>query len=248
MPLLVEDLSVWNIAHRWAGYDPDTCRLRHPLLVKDYFKLLISAVLNGELFCETLILAKRPSKSKADPKYYLRTHLDDIYACLAGDRYSRKMLEHAYITRFDFREWCENLSIPPPDFWFPDGWNDSFYMPEGGTRAFWAQHLEPKEDGGFSIRFDIPKEKLAGEADGADSLEEGNISLRANQKAKQRAQQFAIKDWKQSPDKTIAQIIRSEEFLCLPDVSHYGESAHRKWVSRVAPINIKGKKGRPRNS
>jgi hypothetical protein len=247
MPLLTEDLSVWDIAHRSANYDPDIYRLRHPLVVKDYFKLLLGAVLNGELFSETLILAKRPANSNADPKYYIRTHLHDINACLAGVRYNRKLLKQALIARYDFQEWCENLAIPLPEFWFPTGWNYSFDMPEGGTRAFWVQHIEPEEHGGFSIQFDT-HEAIEVETLLPSNADEQTKPLRANQKAKISAQEFAMEHWKQHPEKTIAQITRDKAFLMLPDISHYGESAHRKWISQVAPFNIKGKKGRPRNN
>lgn len=149
MPLLAGSLSVWEIAHRWAGYDPDSFRFRHPLLVKDYFKLLLDAILDGQLFCETLTLAKRPTDSKADPKYYIRSHLDDINAGIWGGRYNRKLLKWASIQRDDFQEWCEALSIPLPEFWCPSGWKHHFEMPEGGTRAFWAYHVEPDEPGDF---------------------------------------------------------------------------------------------------
>ncbi len=54
MALLTDNLSIWEIAHRWGGFDPDRYRIFHPLLVKDNFKLLIGAILDGEIFCETI--------------------------------------------------------------------------------------------------------------------------------------------------------------------------------------------------
>jgi hypothetical protein len=215
--------------------------------VKDYFKLLLVAVLNGELFCETLILAKRPIESKANPLYYLATHLNDIYDCLEGVRYNKKLMRHAFISRYDFQEWCKNLSIDLPEFWFPPGWNYSFEMPEDGTRALWAQHVEPEEGGDYAVRFDLPEESPTNENQATNSDIEDK-PLRANQKARLRAQQFALDIWKRYPERSIAVIVRSEEFLLLPDVSHYGESAHRKWISQVAPIGIKGKRGRPKST
>ena len=63
-----------------------------PLAVKDNSRLLMHAILQGEIICETMTLAKHPPDSKADPKYYIRTYADDVYACIHGARYNRKLL------------------------------------------------------------------------------------------------------------------------------------------------------------
>ena len=155
MPLISESLSVWDIAHRWAGYDPSEFRLRLPMLVKDYSRLLFNEILEGHLFCETLLQAKRPSDSKADPKHYIRSHLDDVYLCVWGKKYKRKLLKWASISRYDFEEWCGRYSIPLPDFWFPAGWNRNFDWPELGPKALWVYHIEPDEPGGVVYGFDL---------------------------------------------------------------------------------------------
>ena len=93
MPLLVDDLSVWNIGFRWAGYDPDLLWLRLPLPVKDNFRLLMSAILEGEILCGTLTLAKLPIGSKSDPNFYIHTYIDKIYQCIGGHRYDRKLFK-----------------------------------------------------------------------------------------------------------------------------------------------------------
>ncbi|KKK67624.1 hypothetical protein LCGC14_2952210 [marine sediment metagenome] len=129
MALITDELSVWDISHRWISYDPEGFRFRYPLGVKDNFKLLFEAILHGELFCQTLILAKRPDDSKADPKYYIRTHIDEIYDCIHGSAFNKKLLKWALISRNDFKEWCEHRSIPLPEFWFPPGWKYEFEQP-----------------------------------------------------------------------------------------------------------------------
>lgn len=70
MPLITEELSVWDIGLRWAGHDPDHLWLRLPLTAKDNFRLLMEAILSGEIICNTLTLAKLPPDSKADPRFY----------------------------------------------------------------------------------------------------------------------------------------------------------------------------------
>lgn len=147
MALLNDDLSVWDIAFRWAGYDPDRLWFRLPLPVKDNFRLLMGAILEGEILCGTLTLAKLPHGSKADPNFYIRTYMDDVYHCIQGLRYDRKLLRWATLGRLDFLQWCEIRGIPAPEFWFPPGWKLEFEMPEFGTHAMWATHVEPETDG-----------------------------------------------------------------------------------------------------
>lgn len=130
MPLIVDDLSVWDIGFRWAGHDPDRLWLRLPLPVKDNFRLLIDAVLKGELDCITITLEKRhfePDEKEFSAYYWL----DDIYACIHGRHYNRKLLRWAHVERSDFNLWCERMNVPLPDFWFPSGWNLKYELPEG---------------------------------------------------------------------------------------------------------------------
>lgn len=250
MALITDSLSIWDISFRWAGYDPDWLYLKYPLTVKDNFKILFQAVLDGEVFCETLTLAKRPHDSQADPRYYSRTYIDEIYDCIAGVRYNKKLLKWAIISRYDFREWCERRAIPLPEFWYPPGWNDEFEEPAFGTRATWATHVEPDEPGGFSLHFEIPDEIKAaqrGERIINPSEDSESPPLKPNSKVKLCSQQIASQLWKEHPDRTIAEMMRDEIILKYSGAANYGESALRKWLSEIAPVHIKGKRGRPRN-
>lgn len=256
MALLAEELSVWDIAFRWAGYDPDRFLFRYPLDVKDNFKLLMSSVLSGEIFCETLILEKRPPDSKADPKYYIRTHLDDVYACIWGHYYKKHLLKWARVSRGDFKEWCGRRSIPLPEFWFPPGWKENFEWPEYGTRAFWAKHVEPDQEGDFSIRFDIPEQGdsknfryLISNHYAEEPPEFVSDSLRPNQLAKLVVQRMATKIWEEDSDNSIniTQMARHSVIQKYSGADHYEEGTIIKWIREVAPTHIKGKRGRPRN-
>lgn len=176
MPLLVDDLSVWDICFRWAGYDPDRIWLRLPLPVKDNFRLLMGAILEGEILCGTLTLAKLPPGSKADPRFYIRTYIDEVYECIHGHRYDRKLLRWATLERMHFLEWCEIRGIPAPEFWFPTGWKLEFEMPEFGTHALWATHVEPETDGTLShISYESHPSFRRETIDESDS-EEGDLS------------------------------------------------------------------------
>ena len=87
MPLIADELTVWDISFRWADYDPTKFWFRLPLAVKDNSRLLMTAILHGEIICETMTLAKLPSSSKADPRYYLRTYIDGDL-CTAGSEFT----------------------------------------------------------------------------------------------------------------------------------------------------------------
>ena len=78
MPLLHDELSVWEIGFRWAGRDPDRVWLRFPLQVRDNFRMLMDAILNGHLDCATLSLRKwKPeTDDKELQQFFIRYHLD----------------------------------------------------------------------------------------------------------------------------------------------------------------------------
>jgi len=79
MPLLVDDLSVWDIGFRLAGHDSRKLWFRIPLEVEDHFRNLMVAILKGDLSCVTITLEKRDFDS--DEKVFSVYHwLDDIYA------------------------------------------------------------------------------------------------------------------------------------------------------------------------
>lgn len=255
MALLTEQLSIWDISFRWSGYDSDCFYIIYPLTVKDNFRLIMEAVLRGELYCETLTLEKRPPESKADPKYYIRTYIDDVYECIWGQRFNKKLLKWATISRDDFHEWCQRRSIPLPEFWFPKGWKYDFEWPEYGTRAFWARHVEPQEPGGFSLHFDIPEKNdskniryLISQKDPEEKSDiEPDSNLRPNQLTKLIVQRIALKIWEDPDNKNIniSQMARHEVILKYAGVEHYEPGTITKWVREVAPVNIKGKRGRP---
>ncbi len=262
MPLIADELTVWDISFRWAGYDPTKFWFRLPLAVKDNSRLLMHAILHGEVVCETITLAKLPPDSKADPKYYIRTYTDEIYACIHGVRYNRKLLRWSAINRMDFNEWCERRGIPPPEFWFPPGWKLDFEMPEFGTVAMWATHIEPKNEGDYAIRYDHPdfvryrenRDEQRNSPDSKTQREETNQSeppesgkiLRINQQIRIACQQIAREIWKKEPHRTIASVVVDELIQEYGGAAPYNEDTVREWIKEVAPLEVSKRRGRPR--
>jgi hypothetical protein len=245
MALITNSLSVWDISFRWAGFDPDRIFFRLPLLVKDNFRVLMEAILSGEILCETLTLAKRPSKSKADPNYYIRTHIDDVYACMWGKKYNRKLLKWAVIERYSFKEWCERRGIPLPEFWFPPGWEDDFKRPEAGTLAILASHQEPEQEGGFSIRYKHPLSEDDNSEAITEPLLDDRPSLRQNQLRRIACQQIALEIWGNDISRTIPSIVEDEVIQNYGGGRYYNKDTVKGWIKVVAPPEVKSRRGRP---
>lgn len=111
MALLNERLSVWELGFRWAGLTPGALRLGIPAAVEDHFRALSGALLNGELVSRTLPL------ESAGERMVLA-----LIDCVAGSRYSRRVLKSTFIERRHFKTWCEWRGLALPEFWFPPGW------------------------------------------------------------------------------------------------------------------------------
>lgn len=192
MSLLNDDLSVWEIGFRWAGYDPDQFRFHLPLLVRDNFRLLTDAILCDHLYCLTLSSEKYQGDDPFEAQLHIRYWLDDVYACIEGQGYSKKMLKWGRIERPAFQRWCERRNIPLPDFWFPQGWaleyqweEDALVVSElSGDADFSAQ--EAAEGMGASEGIPTPIEsKVVGDLSPTADMQaepESFKRLRRNQK------------------------------------------------------------------
>ena len=120
MPLLDDNLSLWNISFRWAGLDPDALKYRFyiPAAVKDNVRLLMQAIITNVLWCKSL----RPDPLLGPDSDNDRIKADKFYDCFVGNKYHQDFLKSHTIYRSDFAHWCNRLGIPFPEFWFPAGW------------------------------------------------------------------------------------------------------------------------------
>lgn len=249
MALDTAELSVWDIAFRWSGHDPARYRLRLPLLVRDNFRVLMNAILSGEIICPTLCLDKLPSGSKADPRYYIRTHIDDVYACIHGTKFSRKLLKWATLERSSFLEWCSCRGIVPPEFWFPPGWKYAYESPDGIHPGLIVRHNEPSDENTFaSFTYEWPEREFEADSDViAEVAEEAsNPSLRQNQLAKIACQQIAVAIWQKEPSRRIAEVIRDELIQEYGGAKYFNDDTVREWIKVVAPADVRARRGRPR--
>ncbi|CAG1004297.1 hypothetical protein MTYP_03157 [Methylophilaceae bacterium] len=276
MPLITEELSVWDIGLRWSGHDPDRLWLRLPLEAKDYFRLMMEAILSGEIICDTLALAKLPPGSRADPRFYIRTYIDEVHACIFGRRYDRKLLKWAAIDRMDFHQWCERRGITPPEFWFPPGWKLEYASDDPlSYPGCWVRHLEPDAPGTMvSLKYDPPDmgedgendvsqmeihtNISPGESDNSPQIEElpsllaeqskNEKALRDCQRIKLVCQQIASVIWEEDKSRTIASVVKDELVQKYGGASFYQDETVREWLKEVAPREVKNRRGRPRKN
>lgn len=247
MPILIEELSVLDISFRWSGYDSRRFYFRYPLEVENNFRNLMNAILTGELGCLTISLEKRDyaEDEKETSVYYW---IDDIYACIGAQHFNKKLLRYALINRYDFKQWCERMNIPLPEFWFPQGWNLEYDLPEyddypgygyerkDWTSEQWAEYAqERREYLNKSVR-DNPLEATSKD------------KMRPSQEARLACQQIAKAIWKDHPDRTIASVVKDELIQKYGGSAPYAEDTVRQWVKSVAPSHVSDRRGRPRKN
>ena len=248
MALLNDDLSLWEIGFRWQGMDPGRVWLRVPLPVRDNFRTLIDAILRLHLSCLTLSLERRTSESKAPPEFFIRYHLDDVEACIAGVRFSRKLLRWARIERWDMYLWCLRQGVPLPEFWFPPGWKLAYEWPEDGATATVDAELQPMGDAiaSGSGNTGVSTFQPATSMDSTAPVLERDKKLRDNQKSRMACEIVAASLWKREPKTTIAAMVQHEAIQQLCGGAHYDESTVREWIKVVAPDAVRQRRGRPR--
>ena len=243
MPLVVDQLQLWTIGFKWAGLNPNRVWLQIPPPVRDNFSTLLEAVLQEHLECPTLASEKYDGDDPEAAKFHIRYWLDNVYDCIHGSNYDRKLLKWAVIERSAFQDWCERRTIPLPEFWFPPGWSD-YRRPE-----YDAPTADPiPVDDMPALVPDVAGVDESAEAPALRSptQEPPPKELRDNQIARIASQQVARVIWKEEPDKTIAAMCKDERVLKYGGAQYYVEEVVRRWLKEVAPAEVSAKRGRPK--
>lgn len=255
MPLLNDELSVWEIGHRWAGYDPDSWRPGIPLPVRDNFRTLMDAILQGHLFCVTISLDKRGNDKETPHLYYIRDDLDAIYHCIQGLRYPRKLLKWARIERWAFQSWCEGYNISLPEFWFPPGWKLLYEWPELRAAAVGTQDQETPSNSELTTQPEQPPDTKEPETAPANpAVNAAPVSTESQEKYRVyerrciACQEIAKNLWKADPSLTIAALIEHEAIKVLGGGQFNAPEVVRRWIAEVAPPEVKARRGRPRKN
>lgn len=222
MPLISDHLTVWEIAFRWAGYDPDRTWWRIPLAVRDNLRTLSEAIAGDEITCLNLFDRHEVGDRDIPQMFTLESHYDAMRDCIAGTRYERKFLKFAFVERWAFLVWCQRRNIPLPEFWFPSGWLLDYQWPEAE---------------------DNPQPVNAGE-----SIEEQRQHIDARHRAKMACQQIASALWAKEPTLTIKEVANRREVQELGGGAGYEIETVQEWISPLDPRDPTKKRGRKRKN
>lgn len=150
--MIVSDyLSLWEVAHRWHGIDPNrTDSSDLPLSVQDALRYLCKAVLNGELplYVSDAIDAGDVFR---EIRYYFVDELPGaIQSCVFAREYDKVVLDGHLISRHSlFERWIRR------DEKFPDFWEDDRLISDfGGVFVKEEAHKDQKPLGSNSSLFD----------------------------------------------------------------------------------------------
>lgn len=237
MPILVDYLSVWDISFRWAGYDPRKLHLSIPLEVENHARNLIDAIHKAELACESITLEKREFE-KDEAKFSFYYWVDDFFSTTSGQSINRKLLKWAGINRLDFMQWCQRMNAPLPEFWFPQGWNLHYQLPENEIPpGLWYELKQwPKEKRKTYLDNLIKSEP--------DQSAQTDLNTRPSQMARIACQSIAINIWKLDKSVSIADMVKRSEIQELGNGKYYVYEVVRRWLSEVAPLEVKARVGR----
>lgn len=238
MPILVDELTVWDISFRWAGYDPRKFYFRIPLEVENHARNLIKAIHEAELACESITLEKREFE-KDEVKLSFYYWVDDFFSTTSGRFVSRKLLKWASINRYDFMQWCQRMNAPLPEFWFPQGWNLQYELPENDYYPGLMHDLKHWPEQARKAFFE--------NRDKSDPVK-ADLKTRPNQEARIACRQVATNIWKLEPERSIASIIRDDVIQKLCGAISYDEDTIREWIKDLAPPNVRSRRGRPRKN
>lgn len=240
MPILVDYLSVWDISCKWGGYDHRKFYFRIPVEVEDIARTLIDAIHKAELACETITLEKRKFE-KNEEKLSFYYWVDDFFSTTSGQRVSRELLKWAAINRYDFKQWCERMSAPLPEFWFPKDWNLEYQIKEneyfpGHSYMFRDLSVEARNEYLESLKTDTDNQ-----------CSESPIQLRDSQKIKITCQQIASGLWRKDKSITISDMVKKTEVQELGDGQRFAPEVVRRWLQEIAPAEVSARRGRPSN-
>ena len=223
MSLLLDSLCVWEIAYRWAGYDPDKIYIRIPLPVRDNFRLLIYEIYNSHLESESLSMDKYYGDDPLEAIFHIRYWSEVIKECISSKKYNKDFLQFVLISRMQMLEWCQRHKVPLPEFWFPPGWGLVYEWPD-----------------------DIPEEqKIALPGETTQKLK---IRLDDRHRIEMACKQVALSLWAKNLKLTIKEIVFMSEIQDLAGGSNFEPETVQAWIGEVDPRNPSKKRGPKRKN
>lgn len=111
-------LSILEIAHRWAGIDPDSTDENN---LPDEVQYYIHKIIEGFLGEELKLRRANGYRAVRDPIYLLiwnvNPYFNFLWSCLNNGNFNKKKLSGFYVRRREIMNLCTLEEIEPPSFW-----------------------------------------------------------------------------------------------------------------------------------
>lgn len=219
--MIVSDyLSLWEVAHRWHGVDPNKSDPSDlPLVVQDTLRYLCGAVLSGDVpLCISNVIDANDGHGNyfREIRYYEVEEIPlALQSCAFARTYDKAVLDSHVISRHSLFErsiWGHGK--------FPDFWEDEKLITDLGGVFLESESLE-------SQKSPSPNSSLFDQS---------------------LCQAIAKTLWDIHPTMTIAAMTKHPAILKYGNGSLYkGKNTLRDWLSPVAPEHVK-KPGRPKKA
>ena len=130
MPISIDRLSLWEIAHRWHNTDPSHSKTIAdiPLDVKDTLRNLAAEVYYEHLY-STLLLGREAKNQKSIfkrnyPFFWKKTwylayvsHFEKEFKAVMNNNIAPDFLQSVMIPHWELEYWCKEYQVPFPEFW-----------------------------------------------------------------------------------------------------------------------------------
>lgn len=222
MTPISNNLSLWEISHRWFGVDPNKTDPENlPLEIQDSLRFLARLVLSERIPLMDEVFLTNPdaqNTNRYDHRILEAPDMPKAYEdCVYKRIYKKSDLDGYLISQSDLFRCCVFEDLPFPDFWFEDGLSVALGASSNSSKSTKEQREITKQTARQSV---IDKELC---------------------------QSIARTLWDIYPDTRIAQMVKHKAIQQYGNGRHYqGKHTLQDWLSEVAPSHIKNRPGRPK--
>jgi hypothetical protein len=144
MALNLDKLSLWELAHRWHGYDPHGLGdpRKVPLEVKDTLRILAKEIADESLYStwrldrEAELIPIKSAWWRKPPRLAVADYREEWDQCIRHNVIDRAFLESVEIPIWELEYWCKENQVPMPEFWVRSRGMRGNQFPLPGTAPF----------------------------------------------------------------------------------------------------------------
>ena len=111
-------LSIWEVAHRWAQFDPDSTI---PGNLPEQVRYFIHKIVEGHFSRDLKLRRKNGYVVPREPMYFFFFNMNmwfrQLWECLSKDEFDKEKLSSMFVRRSELLTLCLKEDIAPPSFW-----------------------------------------------------------------------------------------------------------------------------------